>query len=163
MWTVGQILAHKATQDLCTISPEATVYDAVALMARQNLGSLLVTADARLTGLVTERDYARKIVLMGRASRTTRVHEIMSSHVIYVTPDETIEQCMALMTSKFIRHLPVLDGDRLIGVVSQGDVVKALLGEKDFIIDELVRYITDSPMVMLTQRGSSAGQRPALQ
>jgi CBS domain-containing protein len=152
MWTVGQILAGKKTQDVCTISPDATVYDAVSVLARHDLGALLVTKEARLVGVMTERDYARKVILKGRSSKTTLVREIMSAHVLYVTPAATIEDCMALMTNKYIRHLPVLEAKRLIGVVSMGDVVKALLGEKDFIIDELVRYITDSPMVSLAQR-----------
>jgi CBS domain-containing protein len=147
MDTAGQLLGQKKTQDVCTIGPDAMVYDAIKMLADHNLGALIVTEHDRLVGVFTERDYARKIILRGRSSRTTRVRDIMSDHVIYVTPDTTLDTCMALMINKYIRHLPVLEGDRLIGIVSMGDAVKACLGEREFVIDQLVHYITGSPLV----------------
>lgn len=152
MLTVDEILAEKTIHDVCTIAPDATVFDAIKVFAEQNLGALIVVEDGRLLGLVTERDYARKVILLGRSSRTTKVREIMSANVIYVAPHTTIEDCMAIMITKYIRHLPVVEGDRLVGIISQGDVVKAELGKKEFMITELVRYITDSPMVEQEQR-----------
>lgn len=156
MVTVGQILAGKTTQDVCTISPDSSVLDAITVFAEHNLGALIVTEDGTLQGLITERDYARKVMLLGRSSKTTTVREIMSKKVIFVTETTTIDECMALMINKFIRHLPVLQGHQIVGVISIGDVVKANLGEKEFLIDELVRYITDSPMVMQGQAGRDA-------
>ena len=148
MVTVGQILRGKSTQEVCTISPESTVLDAVTMFAKYNLGALIVTEFELLRGVITERDYARKIILLGRSSATTKVGEVMSTHVLFVTPETTMEECMAIMISKFIRHLPVLDEHRVIGVISIGDVVKSCLEEREFVIDELTRYITDSPVVM---------------
>lgn len=144
MRLVGKVLAGKKTQDVCTIGPDATVFDAIKVFAEQNLGALIVTESKRVLGLVTERDYVRKVILKGRSSQTTRVEEIMNKEVLCVTPESTVEECMVLMTNKFIRHLPVVDGGRLVGIISIGDAVKSMLDQKDFIIDELVRYITDS-------------------
>ncbi len=144
MITVRQILAGKECQDVCTIGPDRTVYEAVKVFADHNLGALIVTEQSRLLGVFTERDYARKIALMGRSSQTTTVRDVMTTGVISVTPDDNVEDCMALMINKYIRHLPVLDDHLIIGVISMGDVVKSMLGEKAFLIDELTRYITDS-------------------
>src|SRR4051812_15387084 len=103
MLTVDQILAHKKTQDVCTIDPEATVFTAIKVLSDQNLGALIVIEHGKLVGVVTERDYARKVILMGRSSKTALVREIMSEKVIFVTPQTTIEECMALMINKYIR------------------------------------------------------------
>ncbi len=152
MLTVNELLAAKSSHEVCTIGPDATVFDAICVFADRNLGALIVTENERLVGLVTERDYARKIILKGRSSKDTRVRDIMSTKVLFVAPDTGVEECMALMTELYIRHLPVIEGDRLVGIVSIGDVVKAALGERTFLVNELVRYITDSPMTMQAQR-----------
>jgi len=147
--TVRQLLSRKKNQDVCTIRPEATVLDAIVMFAEQNLGALIVTEGDQLVGVVSERDYARKVILKGRSSQSTKVREIMSDDVIFARPDTTIEECMALMITRYIRHLPVMDEDsRLIGVVSIGDIVKGALGEKEYVIDQLLTYITDSPLTM---------------
>ena len=125
-----------------TIEPTASVYDAISQMAEKQIGALLVTENSRVIGIITERDYSRKVVLRGRASKNTPVSEIMTKQVIFVHPEQPMEECMALMTDKHIRHLPVLDGNRLIGMVSIGDVVKAVISEKDFVIDQLTNYIS---------------------
>lgn len=151
MDTAGQLLAHKTSQDVCTISPDAWVFDAIKILADHNLGALIVTDRDRLVGVFTERDYARKIILKGRSSRTTKVRDIMSDRVIYVTLETPLEECMALMLNKYIRHLPVLAGDRLAGIVSMGDAIKACLGERQFMIDQLVHYITGSAVVPHTE------------
>jgi CBS domain-containing protein len=125
-----------------TIGPGSSVYDAIAFMADKEIGALVVVEGNKVVGIITERDYARKIVLQGKSSRETPVREIMTERVIYVHPEQTIEECMALMTEKHIRHLPVLDENRLCGMVSIGDVVSVLISEKDFIIDQLTQYIS---------------------
>lgn len=139
--TVKELLANKIS-DVLTIGPEASVYDAIALMASKQVGALVVAESETVVGILTERDYAWKVVLKDRASRSTRVREIMTARVIYVRPEQPIEECMALMTQKRVRHLPVLDGDRLLGMISIGDVVKDVISEKEFIIDQLTRYIS---------------------
>jgi len=125
-----------------TVEPRASVYDAIVLMAEKEIGALVVFEGNKVVGIITERDYARKIVLQGKSSKETPVREIMTERVIYVNPEQTIEECMALMTAQHIRHLPVLDGDSLCGMVSIGDVVRVLISEKDFIIDQLAKYIS---------------------
>ena len=125
-----------------TIGPESSVYDAIAFMADKEIGALVVVEQNKVVGIITERDYARKIVLQDKSSKETPVREIMTGRVIYVHPEQTIEECMALMTEKHIRHLPVLDENRLCGMVSIGDVVSMLISEKDFIIDQLTQYIS---------------------
>jgi len=143
MTTVAQVL-HEKGNAIWSISPDATVYDALKLMAEKNVGALLVLDDSKLVGILSERDYARKIILRGKTSKETLVREIMSVEVRYVRPENTLEECMALMTGKHIRHLPVLEGERLIGVISIGDVVRAVISEKEFLIQQLEHYITGS-------------------
>ena len=125
-----------------TVEPSTSVYDAIALMAEKEIGSLVVLEGTKVVGIITERDYARKIVLQGKSSKKTSVREIMTERVIYVNPEQTIEECMALMSAKHIRHLPVLNGDILCGMVSISDVVRVLISEKDFVIDQLAKYIS---------------------
>jgi CBS domain-containing protein len=152
MLTVGELLASKASQEVCTIGPDASVYEAIRTFAERNLGALIVLDGSRVVGVVTERDYARKIILLGRSSQTTTVREIMSTDVIYVTPDTAINDCMAIMTNRYIRHLPVVDQSLLVGIISIGDVVKSVVSEHTIVIDHLVAYITDSPQLLQEQR-----------
>jgi CBS domain-containing protein len=141
MKSVAEILRSKPEQTVHTITPSASVFDAVKLMAEKSIGALLVMEDQKIDGIITERDYARKIVLMGRSSKETLVREIMTSPVMYVRPDQTNEECMALMTDNRVRHLPVIDDDKLIGLISIGDLVKDIISEQKFIIDQLEHYI----------------------
>ena len=141
MITVKRLLEKKGA-DIWTISPHETVFDALALMAKKNIGALLVVEAGVLIGIVSERDYARKIILKGKASMDTLVWEIMTTKVVFVNAELTIEECMALMTDKRIRHLPVFSNDKLIGVISIGDVVKAVISEQEFVIEQLENYIT---------------------
>lgn len=141
MGTVRNILQEKGNL-VHTVSPDDSVYIALETLEDRNIGALVVMDDTKLIGIFTERDYARKIVLKGRSSKDTLVRDIMTDEVIYVTPDMTIDGCMQLMTNKFIRHLPVMECDRLVGIVSIGDLVKYTIGEKDFIIINLEHYIT---------------------
>jgi CBS domain-containing protein len=125
-----------------TITPETSVYDALQKMSNREVGALVVLEDGEICGLVSERDYARKVVLQGRSSRDTRVQEIMTRRVITVEPQQTVEACMVLMTDKRIRHLPVVEEGRLIGIVSIGDIVKAVIEAQRLTIEELESYIT---------------------
>ena len=129
-------------KEVWTIEPGASVYDAIAQMADREIGALVVIGENRVVGIITERDYARKIILQGKSSRKTPVRDIMTEKVIYVQPDRKIDECMALMTEKRIRHLPVLNGDKLAGIISIGDVVKAVISQKEFLIDQLTSYIS---------------------
>ena len=141
MKSVAQILKSKPEQTVETVTPSTPVFDAVKRMAEKNIGALLVLEDQRIAGIITERDYARKIVLMGRSSKETPVRDIMTSPVMYVRPEQTNEECMALMTDNRVRHLPVVDGDKLIGLISIGDLVKDIISEQKFNIDQLEHYI----------------------
>jgi len=141
MSTVREILRNKGC-DVWSIAPDATVYEALCLMADKNVGAVLVIDACTLVGILSERDYARKVILHGKSSRDTLVREIMTERVVYVRPEQTAEECMALMTEKRVRHLPVLEGDRLVGVVSIGDVVKSIISEQEFVIDQLEHYIS---------------------
>jgi CBS domain-containing protein len=141
MHMVKELLREKGSQ-VWTIAPQATVYKALELMAAKNVGSLVVVEDGDVMGVFTERDYARKVILQGRSSKTTTVAELMTTDVLYVSPDDTIENCMALMTDKRLRHLPVMENGKLAGVVSIGDIVKVIISEREFTIRELERYIT---------------------
>ena len=141
MKSVRQLLQAKG-RDIHSIAPDARVFEALKLMAEKNVGALLVVEGERLVGVFSERDYARKVILKGKTSKDTAVRDIMTSHVLYVRPEQTIEECMALMTAKHVRHLPVLEEEGLVGVVSIGDVVKAIIAEQEFIIEQLQNYIT---------------------
>jgi CBS domain-containing protein len=125
-----------------TIAPTASVFDALKLMAEKNIGALVVTEREQVVGIITERDYARKVILMARASKETPVRDIMTSSVMYVRSDNTSEECMLLMTENRLRHLPVMDGGKLVGLVSIGDLVKDIISEQKFIIEQLEHYIT---------------------
>lgn len=142
MKTVAEILKAKGDQAVHSIGPDASVYDAVALMAQKNIGALLVMEGERIVGMLSERDYARKVVLMARSSKDTPLREIMTTSVIYVRPDQTSEECMALMTQSRVRHLPVIDEGKLAGLISIGDLVKGIISEQKFIIEQLQHYIT---------------------
>ena len=142
MKSVAQILKSKSDQTIHNVAPTASVFDAVKLMAEKNVGALLVMEDGKIVGIFTERDYARKIALKGLSSRQTLVRDIMISRVMYVRPSQTNEECMALMTDNRLRHLPVLDNGKLIGLISIGDLVKDIISEQKFIIDQLQHYIT---------------------
>ena len=141
MKTVAQLLRTKGQQVL-TVAPDVSVFDALGVMAEKNVGALLVVEERRLVGVFSERDYARKVILKGKTSRDIAVREIMTSPVLYVRPEQTIEDCMALMTDKRVRHLPVLEDERLVGVISIGDVVKAIIAEQEFMIEQLQNYIS---------------------
>jgi CBS domain-containing protein len=141
MKTVKQILDAKG-RDIWSVKPQDTVFESLQLMADKGVGSLLVMEDDKLVGIVTERDYARKIILEGKSSRNTTVSEIMSSKVLCVAPERTVDECMALMTDKRARHLPVVDHKQVIGVVSIGDLVKAMINEQQILIDQLQHYIS---------------------
>jgi CBS domain-containing protein len=143
MKTVKQILRDKGGNVL-SIEPTATVFDALKLMAEKNVGALLVLEKGKVVGILSERDYARKVILQGKSSLKTPVRDIMTERVMFIRPEQTVEECMALMTEKHIRHLPVLVEDQLVGVVSIGDLVKASIDEKDFMIKQLENYITGS-------------------
>ncbi|MDH3318088.1 MAG: CBS domain-containing protein [Betaproteobacteria bacterium] len=142
MATVAQILKSKPDRTVHTIAPTASVFDAVKLMAEKNIGALVVSEGEAVVGVLTERDYARKIVLMAKSSKDTPVREVMTSQVMYVSPDRTSEECMALMTESRVRHLPVMDKGRMVGLVSIGDLVKDVISEQKFVIQQLEQYIT---------------------
>jgi CBS domain-containing protein len=142
MTILAHILNSKPDHTVYTITPAASVFDAVKLMAEKGIGALVVTEGERVAGMVTERDYARKIVLMARSSKETAVRDIMTASVMYVHPDQTSEECMALMTEHRLRHLPVLDNGKLIGLISIGDLVKDIISEQKFIIQQLEHYIS---------------------
>jgi CBS domain-containing protein len=137
---VKDILAEKGSQ-VWTISPEAKVIDALKLMAERSVGAIVVMYKNQVTGILSERDYARKVILKGRSSADTPVKEIMTFQVYYVNSTTTSEECLALMTQKRIRHLPVIDGEKLIGIVSIGDVVKSIISHQKVTIENLQNYI----------------------
>ena len=141
--TVAQILQGKG-HEVWSVSPATLVYDALIVMADKNVGALLVLEGDELKGIFSERDYARKVILKGKSSREIAVEEIMSPEVFTVGPGQSVEECMTLMTDKRVRHLPVLEGNRVIGVISIGDVVKAIISEREFTIKQLENYISGS-------------------
>ncbi|MEF8714521.1 MAG: CBS domain-containing protein [Accumulibacter sp.] len=142
MKTLRQILAGKSGP-LMTVSPDDPVFYALQVMSDANVGALLVLDKEQLVGIFSERDYARKVILFGKASKDTPVRAIMTDKVLYVTPDRTVDECMAIMTDKHIRHLPVLDDEgKVLGIVSIGDVVKETICEQQFIIQQMAKYIT---------------------
>jgi CBS domain-containing protein len=138
--SVRQLLNQKA-RTVCSVHPDATVLDAIAKMAENDIGSLVVMDGEKLVGIITERHYARNVVLKGKASPTTPVRDIMERRVICARPEQTVEQCMALMTDKRVRHLPVLEGKKVTGIVSIGDLVKSIISDQKFIIEQLEHYI----------------------
>src|SRR6476646_6393458 len=142
MKTASHLLKSKAHQSVHVVAPEASVFDALKLMADKNIGALLVMEAEKVAGIITERDYARKIVLMSRSSKETPVREIMTSAVMYVRPEETREECMVLMTENRLRQLPVVDRGRLVGIRSRGDLVKDIIAEQRFTIQQLEHYIS---------------------
>ncbi len=145
MTSVAKILQSKPDAIVHTIAPTALVFDALKLMADKGIGALLVTEGETIVGIFTERDYARKIALMGRTSSVTQVRDVMTSAVRFVRPDQTSEQCMQIMSTGRMRHLPVVDAnDKLVGMISIGDLVKDIISEQKFIIEQLEQYITGS-------------------
>jgi CBS domain-containing protein len=139
--TVGAVLSHKGSK-VWTIPADATVYEAIQLMADKNIGALLVTDRGRLEGVFSERDYTRKVALQGRSSKETLVRAVLTDRVIAARPDDTIEACMRVMTDNRIRHLPVLDGDHVVGIVSMGDLVNWIISAQNVAITQLESYIT---------------------
>jgi CBS domain-containing protein len=140
MTTVRQLLDQKGSK-IWSIHPDATVFDAVAKMAEKDIGSMVVMDGDELFGIITERHYARNVVLKGKTSPATPVRDIMESRVIIARPEQSVDQCMALMTEKRVRHLPVLEGEKPIGIISIGDLVKSIIGDQKFMIDQLEHYI----------------------
>jgi len=140
MRLVCEILQSKG-HDVWFVRPEAFVFDAVKMMSERSVGALLVMEGEKMVGIISERDYARKVVLAGKSSKQTQVKDIMTQRVLWVAPERTIEECMALMTDKKVRHLPVVENTQLVGIVSIGDLVKAIIAEQQVIIDQLQNYI----------------------
>lgn len=138
---IASILKTKGST-IWSVAPDTTVYDALALMAERSIGAVLVLSDGRLAGIVSERDYARKIVLQGKSSKDTPVHEIMTRSPVTVTPDHTVDECMVIMTQSRVRHLPVVIGDRVAGIVSIGDLVNAIISAQAHTINQLHTYIS---------------------
>jgi CBS domain-containing protein len=138
---IGDILDHKG-RNVYSIPPDSTVYEAIALMSEKNIGALLVLDGDEMVGIITERDYRNKVILQGRSSKTTPVKDIMTENVNYVTSKQTVKECMALMTNNKFRHCPVIDDGKLSGIVSIGDLVKAVITEQKIEIDYLKGYIT---------------------
>jgi len=134
-------LLHHKTAELWSIAPEATVFEAIKLMADKNIGSLLVMSGGKLAGVFTERDYTRNVALQGKSSKDTRVREIISSQVVSVTPQHSIEDCMKLMTENRVRHLPVLEGDKVVGIISIGDLVNWIISAQSAAIAQMEQYI----------------------
>ena len=140
MVTMRQLLDEKGGK-VRSIQPDATVFDAVAKMAEYDIGSLIVLDGEALIGIIAERHYARNVVLKGKTSPSTPVWEIMERNVIIVRPEQSVEECMAIMTNRRVRHLPVIEGEKIIGIVSIGDLVKSIIGDQKFVIDQLSHYI----------------------
>ena len=143
MTTVKSVL-HAKGNIIWSVAPDETVFDALKIMAEKNIGALLVMQKEKVVGVFSERDYARKIVLKGESSHTTAVKDVMTSGVLSVNPEQSIDECMALMTNKHVRHLPVIENGNLIGLVSIGDIVKTIISEHEYTIKQLENYITGS-------------------
>ena len=144
--TIRDVLKRKS-QEIWSITPDASVYQAIEMMADKHIGALLVIANGQLIGIISERDYARKVVLKGRSSKETRISEIMTSDVISVEPQQTIDECMKLMTENRIRHLPVIESQQVIGIVSIGDLVNWIISAQDHTIQQLQNYITGQTLL----------------
>ena len=145
MKNAAHILQSKPDTTVHTVTPTTSMFDAITLMAEKNIGALLVVDGETIRGIVSERDYARKIILAGRSSRDTPVGDVMTAPVMYVGPTASTQECMALMTGKRLRHLPVLDEGKLIGMISIGDLVKDIISEQNFMIEQLQHYISGRP------------------
>ena len=141
MVTISELLGKKG-HEVWSLGPDALVYEAIELMAEKEVGALMVMEGPKAVGLISERDYVRKVILKGRSSKDTKIREIMSTHVVCARPEQIIEECMAIMTAKRVRHLPVMGADRLLGIISIGDLVKAIINEQKFVIDQLEHYIS---------------------
>ena len=140
MTTVRQLLDQKG-RNIWTTHPDTTVFDAIAKMAEKDVGSLAVMEGEELVGIITERHYARNVILKGKTSPSTPVRDIMERHVVVVQPEQSVDECMAIMSEKRVRHLPVFEGQKLIGIVSIGDLVKSIIGDQKFVIVQLEQYI----------------------
>jgi CBS domain-containing protein len=145
MKNAADILQSKPDATVHSVTPSTSMFEAIKLMAEKNIGALLVIEGETIRGIVSERDYARKIILAGKSSRETPVGDVMTSPVMYVGPTASTQECMALMTGKRLRHLPVMDGGKLLGLISIGDLVKDIISEQSFIIDQLQHYISGRP------------------
>ena len=141
---IREILTHKGS-NVWSVTPESTVLEAIQMMADKNVGALLVTKEGRLLGVLSERDYTRKIILKGRSSKDTPVRDILSGHVVSASPDHTVDECLRLMTEHRIRHLPVMDGSKILGVISIGDLVNCIISAQSSTIQQLETYITGYP------------------
>jgi CBS domain-containing protein len=139
-YPISSILFHK-TSSLWTVAPEATVFEAIKLMAEKNIGALLVMSGGKLTGIFTERDYTRKVALHGKSSRHTQVWEILPKEFVSVTTDDSVEECMRLMTESRVRHLPVMEGANVVGIISIGDLVNWIISAQNFAIEQMEQYI----------------------
>lgn len=141
MTTVAQLLESKGP-DIWSVSPNSTVFDAIQLMADKGIGALLVMGNGNLVGILSERDYARKVILKGKASKQTPVNDIMTKDVLFARLEQSVEECMALMTDKHIRHLPIVESEKVVGMISIGDLVKTIIAEQQFTIKQLEQYIS---------------------
>jgi CBS domain-containing protein len=144
MITVKEILQTKG-HEVISITPDTTVYESLTIMADKNVGALVVLDGETVAGIMSERDYARKVILHGKSSRELQVREIMTSRVYYLRPEQTVQECMAQMTDKHVRHLPVIENERLVGIISIGDVVKTIMADQEYTIKLLENYITGGP------------------